>query len=934
MRKVTIIILSLFAVFAFGGILTWGIINFNKVKAGLSGINLYTETDVNNAYDEGLNEGLKNKEDYEKLIKSYREQIADLTDRISLSNSKIKDLETKNEQSQEDIQNLTSQKQTLESQVEDLKLNKSQTEQTIKDLDKNIESLQQKISSLENDKSNLNITVEEKNTLINNYKSQISDLLAVKTSLEQTNAENTAYITELNSQITELQSEIQKLNLKISNNDVDVDSLRAEIENLRSSLTYYETYLDNINSEGNVVVTFEFDYKVYKVNLVKIGEITSVVTPESTDYIQFNYWMTDGAKIDLSTTTFDKNTKVIANVTYYHKVEFKSGSNVVFTKFIEDGKFSTTPTDPILSGYAFDGWTKNGVDLINVPEVEINEDTVFIAKFTKLHEIKFMNGDKVVKTEFVRDGNTISSYTLENTTYKIFDGWLHNNEKVDVSTIVPTGSTVLIAKWIYRYDINYLVDGNTFTSEIVTDGEHAVSELIPTKENYYFVGWSLDGTTVVDRATITITKNTTFIALFEKTVATVLSKSRLSDNLKYFNNFDSAWECACTPNGLDSQSILTLYTDISVDSSLTFLLNTWSIAFTLDLNGHTLTHSSPARNNVINDTTNYYCRSFTLCDSSESKSGVILGSVSLTRGSFNMTSGTIKNETTSTYGTKMYALVTSGNVSITGGTIESVKGRGIVIDGSIKTGLDYYRQYDVTISNCTIKSYAGCVRINSALNRVRIENVDFSLYPGCSNAGIIVYSATNNGFNLDLYDVNLIEVSNYTGTDYKCYVIDGFMRLNIHGNTNIYNNKSGGAETNINCTVYVYNDFVGKINTSQDMVYLAEDSLNGTILFDDGSASKLFEGDYKAVKSAYRITYKLKNGDVLHETTCYKGYKISDYPSPSKSGYVFIGWHLSAGDTSTDVIDIKNYIPTANTTFYACFINENLEEDIFDIPNL
>ena len=52
-KKVLSLIFSLLFVGAFTFVLVWGITNFNKVQEGLSGTGLYTQEDLNKAYEDG-----------------------------------------------------------------------------------------------------------------------------------------------------------------------------------------------------------------------------------------------------------------------------------------------------------------------------------------------------------------------------------------------------------------------------------------------------------------------------------------------------------------------------------------------------------------------------------------------------------------------------------------------------------------------------------------------------------------------------------------------------------------------------------------------------------------------------------------------------------------------------------------------------------------
>ena len=69
-KKILGIIFSLVFVCAFAFVLTWAIINFNKVKEGMSGTQIYTNEDLDKAYNDGYNTALENKDEYDALINS------------------------------------------------------------------------------------------------------------------------------------------------------------------------------------------------------------------------------------------------------------------------------------------------------------------------------------------------------------------------------------------------------------------------------------------------------------------------------------------------------------------------------------------------------------------------------------------------------------------------------------------------------------------------------------------------------------------------------------------------------------------------------------------------------------------------------------------------------------------------------------------------
>ena len=148
------IIFSVLFVAAFTFVLCWGIINFNKVKDGMSTTGLYTQDDIDASYNDGYNTALIDKESYDELINSYRDTITTQTDQISQLSSQVLALTNTNKDYANQISSLDSQKSNLEMQVENLTSIKTENETLIAGLNIQIVDLQKEITLLENSNYN------------------------------------------------------------------------------------------------------------------------------------------------------------------------------------------------------------------------------------------------------------------------------------------------------------------------------------------------------------------------------------------------------------------------------------------------------------------------------------------------------------------------------------------------------------------------------------------------------------------------------------------------------------------------------------------------------------------------------------------------------------------------------------------------------------
>lgn len=506
-KKVLGIIFSLIFVIAFVFCLIWGIINFNKVKDGMSGTGVYTQEDVQNAYEDGYDAALSDKEGFEKLINSYRDTITTQSDQISQLNSEVAVLKNTNKDYKSQVSNLTAQRETLEEQVAVLNSIKNNNESTMAELNKQVDDLNNRIIALQGEK-NQNVT------LIESLNSQIANIQSLNTQLQNTNELNLSTITSLNSQITTLTGQINELNFQIQNNSSNVNALNNKILELQKSISYYEQYIANLENGEQVIATFEFAGSVYNVQVVNKNDIVSVTTPTTTAFVIFNGWTVDGVMVDLSTYQVTKNTKFVADVTYKYEVNFiVEGENYNNQIVVKDNKVNV-PNAPVKSGFAFDGWTLDGTTVIDITNLNIIQNTSFIAKFSKLYSVIFKYEDTTISTQTIKSGNYANTVETTSTVYKVFNGWKVNNSIVDIESYKIVEDTVFVADITYKFDVKFMVEETEYNSQIVVKDSYATLPETPVKASYRFVGWAINGTDIIDVNNYNVTENTIFTALF------------------------------------------------------------------------------------------------------------------------------------------------------------------------------------------------------------------------------------------------------------------------------------------------------------------------------------------------------------------------------------------------------------------------------------
>ena len=473
-----------------------GTINDNKY---------YTAEDVQNSYDKGFDDGNKSETELTAEITYYKTLVDEYESEVKSLNKEIDNLVSLRSQNENTISELTSIKNDNQETIDRLQSTVNKNNEDIENYQTQISALNIQITTLQN--SNTNNQAE-----INNLRNQISNYQTMINQLQNTNNMNIQTINTLNTQITSLNKQISELQFELNNNSGDVIALRNTIAELEKSIAYYESYIAELENESQVVATFEFDGSVYNIQIVNKGSLLSVTNPESTGKVVFNGWTINGEIIDLTTYRITTNTKFIADVTYRNKVTFSANSEDVKTEYVENGGFAIAP-EALREGYEFDGWTVDGVNIVDISTYEINKDTTFVAVYTKLHTVSFVYEDGVVSTQEVRNGEYADFVNIDDTTYKQFNGWTINGAIVDVSNYKISSSTVFTASITYSYDVTFVVDEEIYNSQVVVENNFVLVPTNPKKTSYVFDGWLLNGE-IVDLTTLRVNSNIVLVASF------------------------------------------------------------------------------------------------------------------------------------------------------------------------------------------------------------------------------------------------------------------------------------------------------------------------------------------------------------------------------------------------------------------------------------
>ena len=504
MNGLSKILVSIIGVLVIGfiGILLY--IYWPAITGTVNGSKYYTSEDVQEAYDEGYNDGNESKTELTAQVEYYKTLVDEFLVEVESLNKELSDLSLVKTQNESTINELTTIKNENQATINRL-------QNTVNKNNEDIENYKTQITNLQN-------TTATNQNEINNLNNQISSYQTMIKQLQDTNDMNATTIASLNTQILNLNNQISELTLFSGTYTSQINTLNNRINELQASVNYYESYIASLENGEQVVATFEYDNSVYNIQIVNKGSKLSINNPVSTDYLIFNGWKVNDEFIDLSTYTIQTNTKIIADITYKYDVKFVADSSILNSQIITKDSFATIPNNPSKSGYEFDGWSLNGVDVIdNIDEIAVTENITYTAIFTKLHTVEFIYEDTTKSTQTIRNGNYATAPSIESTEYKVFNGWTVKDTVVKVGSYKIFNDTTFVANITYKYAVVFKVNSTIYNSQIIVKNNKASVPNNPFKSGYEFDGWSLNGIDIINNINTTpVTENTTYQAIFTK----------------------------------------------------------------------------------------------------------------------------------------------------------------------------------------------------------------------------------------------------------------------------------------------------------------------------------------------------------------------------------------------------------------------------------
>ena len=173
-----------------------------------------------------------------------------------------------------------------------------------------------------------------------------------------------------------------------------------------------------------------------------------------------------------------KNFYNINDKTYY-KLVYKVDEAEYKTYNLEIGTIVTPEEAPTKEGYTFSGWSK-------IPGTMPAEDVTVTGTFTvNKYKLTYQVDGEEYKSYEKEYGLEITSEEAPTKEGYTFSGWSEIPGTMPANDVTVTGTFT-----INKYKLIYQVDGEDYKTYDVEYGSSITPEAAPTKDGYFFLGWS------------------------------------------------------------------------------------------------------------------------------------------------------------------------------------------------------------------------------------------------------------------------------------------------------------------------------------------------------------------------------------------------------------------------------------------------------------
>ncbi|MBQ8451587.1 MAG: InlB B-repeat-containing protein [Clostridia bacterium] len=836
-------------------------------------------------YDKGYADGNKANEEQIAQIAYYKELTDEYYIQVGLLNNEISTLNGQIVTKNAVITELTNLKNANLQTIEELNTTISSNETVIADLNTQISALQGNRSSLETQISSLNADISNKQVIITGLNSQITELQTdITTKRNQ--------IVNLNTQISDLQAQIIELQNSASSNSSQIESLRSQITTLTNEKADLESSITNKDSQISSLNT-----QIASLNNSILDLQAQITSKENT----ISTLSTQIVNLQTLNTQLSQTNQSNASTISTLNAQVVSLNNQINTLSLQIQNNSSN------------------VASLNNRIAELEESIAYYESF-----ISGLQSETQVVATFMYDGSVYNIQVLSknayasvttpaSTTYMIFNGWKVDGQSVNLASYSVSENTTFVADITYKYDVTFVVDNETYNSQIVVANNSPTLPTAPTKTNYQFDGWTVNGS-ITTPNTYAITQDTTFVAKFTRlytatfTYENTTKSTQIVRNGEYASNVAVANTTYKIFNGWKVGGVIVNVGEFAITQDTTFVADItykYDVVYKVDNTnyntqivvngGYASLPENPTKSGyefdgwTLNGTTVINPTAITInANTTFVAKFTKLHTVTFTYEGTTKSTQTIRNNS---YATNVSVADTTYKIFNgwkLNGTIVNVANTQITADTTFVADITY--RYDVVF---------------------KVDNSNYNTQVVTANGGATAPANpsktgyTFNGWTLNGTDIVNVANTSITGntTFIAKFTINSYTVTFKYENTTLSTQtvNYGSSATDVNATSTTYKVFNGW-------------KLNGTIVdvtTQQITGNTIFTAD---ITYKYDVVFKVDNSDYNTQIVTKNNY--ANVPTaPSKFGYTFDGWCLNGNV----VVNVSEIAITGNTTFTAKF---------------
>ena len=307
-------LIALFSILLLAGIslgVVWTVDNWSAITSNTT---LYTQEDLDNAYDKGLNDA-----GYDMIVQ-YQEQIAGLQKQVADSTKNLQDALNQNNIDAARIEGLNNELSSVKNELSDAL---SQLENFLHEIQDKTEQINNLTNILEETQAQLQSTISQLETTT----SQLDEALAQG----ELDAET---ISDLTSQVEDLSEQNESLSSQVVNLNNQVLELQAQLEAYESMNleNYYKVTF--INDSNDAIVSTSYIQKNSSLNNPPIIENTYdywfygwATTEDSEDVVNFDSFIVDNNYIFYSILSPNIDLRIVGDENFFKYEENEMGEN-------------------------------------------------------------------------------------------------------------------------------------------------------------------------------------------------------------------------------------------------------------------------------------------------------------------------------------------------------------------------------------------------------------------------------------------------------------------------------------------------------------------------------------------------------------------------------------------------------------------------------